>query len=172
MAHVWNKSTRRRRSTLAGGGAYEQKLYRKKSNDVRYFKVMDLADGKTAKYVKYETASEPVDELLKAVKTFRRNTMQRTGRLAFVDLEVLRARLETQALESRLEAMERKIEALERKETFRELKEKEIDKLSNEQQVDLLQLYGRKGPRTTTTSGKKAAAASLLRLGKRKRVTP
>lgn len=171
MAHVWNKSTRRRRSTLAAGGAYEQKLYRKKSNDVRYFKVMDLADGKTAKYVKYETASEPVDELLKAVKTFKRNTMKSTGKTAFVNLEVLRARLDTQALESRLEAMERKIEALERKETFRELEEKEIDGFSPEQNVELSQLYGTKtkGPRT---SGKKAVAASLLRLGKRRRVTP
>ena len=98
--------------------------------------------------------------------------MQRTKKPAFVDLEVLRARLETQALESRLEAMERKIEALERKETFRELEEKEIDGFSPEQNAELTQLYGttrRKGPRT---SGKKAAAASLLRLGKRRRVTP
>lgn len=78
MAHVWNKST------LAAGGAYEQKLYKKKGSGVRYFKVMDLADGKTATYVKYETASEPVDELLKAVKTFKRNTMQSTGEPASI----------------------------------------------------------------------------------------
>lgn len=158
---------------MAAGGAYEQKLYRKKSTSsgVRYFKVMDLADGKTATYVKYETASKPVDELLKAVKTFKRNTMQSTGKTAFVNLEVLRARLDTQALERKIEAMESRIEALERKETFRELEENKIDKLSNEQEVDLSQLYGtkRKGPRTP---GKKAVAASLLRLGKRRRVTP
>jgi len=107
---------------LAAGGAYEQKLYRKKSTSsgVRYFKV---TDGKTATYVKYETASKPVDELLKAVKTFKRNTMKSTGKTAFVNLEVLRARLDTQALERKIEAMERRIEALERKETFRELEE-------------------------------------------------